>query len=238
MPPARQGPRARYREHTREEIKTIALAHMAEGGVSALALTRIAKELGMSGPAMYRYFANRDDLLSALVRDAYRDLGTRITEADTGAGSASPRERLHLLAGAYRAWALEEPHRYLLIAGSPLPGYRAPEDTVLLARAALGPVVAVFAETDASAKTAPLAEQFAAWAERDPAVAEWAAEWTVTRRAAEATGSALAGGVVAWTRMHGPVALEVSGHFTGMGFDPGTLLHGEIEALADLFGLS
>ncbi|WP_220270026.1 TetR/AcrR family transcriptional regulator [Marinitenerispora sediminis] len=66
------GPRSRYREQTRAEIKAIALRQLAEGGIAAVALTRIAKELGLSGPALYRYFANRDDLLTALIRDTGR----------------------------------------------------------------------------------------------------------------------------------------------------------------------
>ncbi|MFD7945124.1 TetR family transcriptional regulator, partial [Streptomyces sp. NPDC059744] len=55
MVQAQQGPRARYREQTRSEIKEAALRQLAEGGVAALALTRIAKDMGLSGPALYRY---------------------------------------------------------------------------------------------------------------------------------------------------------------------------------------
>ena len=54
-----QSPRARYREQTRAEIKEIALRQLAEGGTAAVALTRIAKEVGLSGPALYRYFDSR-----------------------------------------------------------------------------------------------------------------------------------------------------------------------------------
>lgn len=234
MPPTTSGPRARYREHTREEIKGIALRQLAEGGIGAIALTRVAKELGMSGPALYRYFANRDDLLSALIRDVYDDAAARIGAAAPTA--TTDRARLHALAAAYRAWAVEQPHRYLLIAGSPLPGYSAPADTLARARAALGPFLAVFARGRPGPAVGPLATAMAEWAEREPAVAAWVAEHAEAP-GAEATGNALAGAVLAWSRLHGSVALEVEGQFSGMGFDPADLQRAEIDTLADTFAL-
>jgi AcrR family transcriptional regulator len=234
MSPTQHGPRARYREHTKEEIKQIALAQLAEGGIGSVALTRVAKNLGMSGPAMYRYFANRDDLLSALIRDAYDDVGASTAEVPA---DLPPRERLHRMSAAYRAWAREEPHRYLLIAGDPLPGYQAPADTLLRARAALGPFLTVFASSQPSEHVLPLARQMTAWALRESAVSEWVLGYTGETGDPETVGRALTGGILSWARMHGPVNLEISGHFEGMGFDPEVLLHGEFEALADQFGL-
>ena len=128
-------PRDRFREQTRGEIKAIALRQLSEGGIGAIALTRIAKELGLSGPALYRYYAGRDELISELVRDAYDDLAAAVSAP--AEPDSPPRARLLRLGRAYRAWAREQPHRYLLIFGSPLPGYAAPPDTVANARAAL-----------------------------------------------------------------------------------------------------
>src|SRR3954463_3621216 len=76
-----QSPRARYREQNRAEIKQIALRQLAEGGTAAVALTRIAKEVGPSGPALYRYFDSRDALLTDLIRDAYADLAAAVSAA-------------------------------------------------------------------------------------------------------------------------------------------------------------
>ena len=104
MVQAQQGPRARYREQTRSEIKEAALRQLADGGDAALALTRIAKDMGLSGPALYRYFASRDDLLNALIRDAYDDAAAAIAAAAARSTDASrgPRAHLHSLAEAYR----------------------------------------------------------------------------------------------------------------------------------------
>ncbi|MFF3459183.1 TetR/AcrR family transcriptional regulator [Streptomyces sp. NPDC002730] len=237
MTPTTQGPRARYREQTRAEIKEAALRQLAEGGLAAIALTRIAKEMGMSGPALYRYFANRDDLLSALIRDAYDDLAEAIGVAAEACAVASQRARLHALADAFRAWGVEQPHRYLLIAGPPLPGYSAPADTVARARAALGPFLSVFVAGEPSGPAVRLVEQMTAWAEREPAVASWAEQYTELPASGSGVGRALAGAVLAWSQMHGAVSLEVAGQFTGMGHDPGTLLDAQIDALADAFRL-
>lgn len=240
MAEAQSGPRARYRERTRTEIKETALRQLADGGVAALALTRIAKDMGLSGPALYRYFASRDDLLNALIRDAYDDAATAIgvAAAESAAAPASPRERLRSLAAAYRDWAVGEPHRYLLIQGSPVPGYVAPADTLDRARAVLGPFLAVFAGGAPGAGVIPVVEQMSAWLGSDPAVGAWVAEYAVDTAAdTAASARALAGALLAWAQLHGSVGLETTGQFAGMGHSVATLLDAQIGMLADAFGL-
>ncbi|WP_392971850.1 TetR/AcrR family transcriptional regulator [Streptomyces sp. LN245] len=80
------GPRDRFRAQVRQEVKTAALRQLAEGGPEALSLNAIAKQLGMTGPALYRYFANRDSLLTDLVVDAYGDLASTLARAAAEAG--------------------------------------------------------------------------------------------------------------------------------------------------------
>jgi AcrR family transcriptional regulator len=101
----------------------VALRQLAEGGPAAVAINAIARELGVSGPALYRYFKNRDALLTALVLDAYDDL----------AGALAGQDSLEALAHAYRAWALAQPHRYRLLFSAPLPGYDAHQDALVQA---------------------------------------------------------------------------------------------------------
>src|SRR3954471_20052482 len=96
----------------RAAVKRIALRQLEEGGPAAVALNAIARELGVSGPALYRYFRNRDALLTVLVVDAYEDL----------AAALEPSTDLESFAHAYRAWALAQPHRYRLLYSAPWPG--------------------------------------------------------------------------------------------------------------------
>src|SRR3954465_5488251 len=115
------GPRERYREQVRDEVKQHAWEQIATAGVAALSLNAIAKLMGMSGPALYRYFANRDELITELIRDAYQSLAETMRTTAAGAPDGTPD--LPALAASLRTWALTDPQRYLLIYGTPIPGY-------------------------------------------------------------------------------------------------------------------
>jgi AcrR family transcriptional regulator len=122
--------RARVRAELIEEIKKVARRQIATEGAS-LSLRAVARELGMVSSALYRYFASRDDLLTALIIDAYNALGEVSEKAD---GRITDRAdvlgRWLAVSRSLRAWALNFPHEYALIYGSPVPGYAAPQDTI------------------------------------------------------------------------------------------------------------
>jgi AcrR family transcriptional regulator len=107
-------------EAVRAAVKTAALNQLKAGGPAAEALNAIARELGVSGPALYRYFKNRDALLTALALDAYNDLADALERADS-------------FTRAYREWALAQPHRYRLLFTAPLPGYDAHQPELVAA---------------------------------------------------------------------------------------------------------
>jgi len=121
--------RARVRAEMTEEIKSIARRHLASDGAN-LSLRAVARDLGVVSSAIYRYFASRDDLLTALIVDAYNSLGDAVEAADAGPPKADLLGRWLAVAHAVRDWALAQPHEYALIYGSPVPGYQAPQDTV------------------------------------------------------------------------------------------------------------
>jgi AcrR family transcriptional regulator len=121
--------RARVRAEMTEEIKTIARRHLATDGAN-LSLRAVARDLGVVSSALYRYFASRDDLLTALIIDAYNTLGDAVEAADTSLPREDLEGRWMAIAHAIRDWALAQPHEYALIYGSPVPGYQAPQDTV------------------------------------------------------------------------------------------------------------
>ncbi|MGQ0434145.1 MAG: TetR/AcrR family transcriptional regulator [Microthrixaceae bacterium] len=127
--PAR-GVRARVRGELTEQIKGIARHHLAARGAPALSLRAVAREAGMVSSGVYRYFASRDDLLTALIVDAFDAVGEAAEEADAGCDRADLDGRWLAVARAVRTWALSNPHEYALVYGSPVPGYTAPTDTV------------------------------------------------------------------------------------------------------------
>lgn len=125
--------RARVRAEMIDEIKATARRHLATDGAN-LSLRAVARDMGMVSSAVYRYFASRDELLTALITDAYNALGDAAE-----AGDAAVTDRANLLGRwlgichAVRRWALANPAEYALIFGSPVPGYAAPRETTIAA---------------------------------------------------------------------------------------------------------
>ncbi|GAA1152212.1 TetR/AcrR family transcriptional regulator [Streptomyces hebeiensis] len=215
-----KSPRERYRAQVRAEIKERAWEQIATTGASALSLNAIAKRMGMSGPALYRYFAGRDELMTELIRDAYRSLADTF-QAVRASGSGGD---VAALAHALRDWALADPQRYFLIYGTPVPGYHAPDDTTAISVEIVTVLLDAWSELPshppASASdrpAAPLEEHLAdhrRWAAGHPA-----------------TPTALRRTMAFWTRLHGVLSLELAGQFTGMDFDPAVLFEAELEDL-------
>ncbi len=102
---------------------------MAEKGAPGLSLREVAREMDLVSSALYRYFPTRDDLLTALIVDAYNDLGAFAERAERRARD-DPRHRMHVAASAIRKWAKANPNEYALLYGSPVPGYEAPQFTI------------------------------------------------------------------------------------------------------------
>ncbi|MFG2975657.1 TetR/AcrR family transcriptional regulator [Streptomyces sp. NPDC048331] len=217
MTDSMKSPRERYRQQVREEVKEKAWQQIAGSGASALSLNAIAKQMGMSGPALYRYFANRDELITELIRDAYRSLADAfIAAASSGDEGSGRRPDLAGPAHVLRRWALADPHRYFLIYGTPVPGYHAPPDITAIASELMSVLL------DASA--AP-AEPPHAFEDHLATHRAWAASHP------EAPPAALRQALAFWTRLHGVLSLELAGHFTGMGLDPALLYQAEVDAL-------
>jgi AcrR family transcriptional regulator len=119
--------RQRQHDATVDEIKTVARTLMAREGTGSVNLRAVAREMGMTASALYRYFPSRDAILTALVRDAYDAVGDAVEQAV--ATAPQDRTATAILAGvhAFRRWALDHPQEYGLIFGTPVPGYEAPE---------------------------------------------------------------------------------------------------------------
>ncbi|KUO07823.1 TetR/AcrR family transcriptional regulator [Streptomyces sp. DSM 15324] len=127
---AAQGARARARIEVTAAIKEEARRQLAAEGAAKLSLRAVARELGMVSSALYRYFPSRDDLLTALIIDAYDSLGERAEAAHAAVAGADPVQRWVAVCEAVRGWAQAHPHEYALIYGTPVPGYSAPQATV------------------------------------------------------------------------------------------------------------
>jgi AcrR family transcriptional regulator len=120
--------RESQRQDTREEIKAFARQQMAAEGTAALSLRAIARDMEMTAPALYRYFPSREDLITALIVDAFNALADALEAADAAPTQQDYGSRLRAVLMAYRGWALEHPTDFQLIYGNPIPGYSAPRE--------------------------------------------------------------------------------------------------------------
>lgn len=114
----------------RERVIEAAWAQIAREGAPALSLRAIARDLGIAAPSIYNYFADRDALVTALIMEAYDSLATHQKIANDAVPVQDLLERLVSIGNAYRNWAVTYPQRYLLIFGTPIPGYSAPLETI------------------------------------------------------------------------------------------------------------
>lgn len=200
--------RERVRAATITEIKQTALALMHEQGTTNVRFTDIARAMGMTPPALYRYFADRDELLTVLITDGYNDLG----EAVAAARGAVPAEDVagQWVAGAqaYRQWAKREPQQFTLLFGLPVPGYAAPEDgsTTEAAQRAMGQLGAVFVAAREAGKLDP-----PQLAEASPAIRACAEEKAAQYGALPA--ESFQAMLHTWAAVHGFITLEANGHF-------------------------
>lgn len=113
-----------------ERIKSTSRRLLAEKGAPGLSLREVAREMGVVSSALYRYFPTRDDLLTALIVDAYNDLGVFAERAALRVPRGESRRQFSAAASAIRKWAKTNPNEYALLYGSPVPGYEAPQFTV------------------------------------------------------------------------------------------------------------
>lgn len=121
--------RERARAEITAEIIAEARRQLGDHGAAGLSLRAVARELDMVSSALYRYFASRDELLTALIIDSYDSLGEVAETAAAASTRRSPRNRWVEVARAVRSWAVSHPNEYALLYGTPVPGYRAPDET-------------------------------------------------------------------------------------------------------------
>jgi len=110
--------RDRLRADTVREIKETARRVLVDQGVDGLALRAVAREMGMSAPALYRYFDSREDLVENVVADLYDELVGVLEAARDAARPATAPVQLLACARAFRRWAITHHAEFGLLFGS------------------------------------------------------------------------------------------------------------------------
>ncbi len=120
--------RERVRQMTLNEIKELSWDMVAQKGIENLTVNGIARQMGMTPPAFYRYYKNRNDLIKTLVIDAYGSFRAALEKARDTIDPARPDLRLYRVYSAYREWAVANPNMFGLFAGRQVYGF-IPRDT-------------------------------------------------------------------------------------------------------------
>jgi AcrR family transcriptional regulator len=221
--------RDRARAELTAEITDAARRQLGEVGAAALSLRAVARELGMASSALYRYFPSRDDLLTRLIIDGYDALGAAAEPSDDP--EAPARVRWLAVCRAVRTWALAHPHEYALLYGSPVPGYRAPADTV----AAAGRVGVVLGRILGDA--ARRGELLPATGERDKGLVSDAAVDVLGGEHPALDDTVRVRALLAWSALYGTISFELFGHFVGSVEDADRYFDHAMTDLVALIGL-
>lgn len=226
--------RERQRAATAEEIREVARRQLAVTGAAALSLRAVAREMGLTAPALYRYYDDRDALLTALILDAYTAVADRMQAARDAVPEADLAARLTAVSLAWRQWAVARPHEFALVFGSPVPGYQAPADGPT--REAGQRFGAIFQELFTQAwEQAP-------WPVPPDSYRTPDLDAVLAVAGAECGGPLPPGAMQmflsCWARLHGLVSLEVFGHLAWLGpYDGDALFRAELARVLQDLGL-
>jgi AcrR family transcriptional regulator len=228
----KQTARERARVQITLEIKEEARLQLVAEGAQRLSLRAVARELGMVSSALYRYFPSRDDLLTALIIDAYDSLGASAEAALAGTTRVGARHRWRACCHAIRDWALAHPHEYALIYGSPVPGYQAPQQTI--APAARVAVVIGGLLADARQRGGRTGYQEPGPL---PGLLAGQADAVAAAIAPGVPGPVVARALIAWTQLFGMISFELFGQLVGSA-DPSDDFFGyAVDQMAEFIGL-
>jgi AcrR family transcriptional regulator len=223
--------RARVRAEMTEEIKSTARRQLASGGAASLSLRAVAREVGLVSSAVYRYFQSRDELLTALIIDAYDALGSFVEEAESKVDRDDLTGRFLAIAHAVRDWALANPHEYALTYGTPVPGYAAPQDTVGPATRITVLLSRILADGHARGRI-----QVSPGERLEPAVRR-EMDRIVTDMAPGVPPAVMARGMLAWTAVFGAVNFEVFGRLDNVIEDRRPWFDHQLRCLVQVVGL-
>lgn len=224
--------RAELRQATAAAIKNEAREQMRQHGTAGISLRAIARQLNITAPAIYNYFPSLDDLITALIVDAFTDLAVAMETAGAASAGTDTLARIEAVLHAYREWAVTHPVDFQLIYGNPIPGYQAPAE--LTSPLAFRPFKVVFALYGQALASGALRLP----AEYQPvpdSIRQHLLGWKTH------VGLDLPDGLIClliggWARIHGLVLLELFNHSTPVIGDPAALFAYELRALHTRMG--
>lgn len=210
--------RERIRAATEMEIRQHARALLVEHGRDAVTLRAIARELGITAPALYRYYDSREDLLRQLCADICTDLADELHQLIRVIPADAYANKVFTICRSFRQWALSHPQEFTLvfatpagdIAGSGEDGGQADQ----FAGVFLGVVGPLMAENRVKVRHEKVpAEMYADLAKNQEALAAAFSVQGIDMPPEVLSEDSVYFLLRWWVRLYGHVALEVFGRF-------------------------
>ena len=229
--------RDRVRADTVREIRLTARRVLVEQGADRLALRAIAREMGMTAPALYRYFDSREALVEQVVVDLYDELCGVMEAARDAVTPPHPARQLIATSRAFRTWATTHHAEFGLLFGSasdtvaPDAVLRRQEGPVFEAGQRFGAICAtlltlVYLDDPFPIPTdeelgPQLQEQLRLWCEKLPMPLPLGVTYVFLH---------------CWMRLYGMVAMEIFGHLRFALDDAEPMFEAELRSMAERLG--
>lgn len=216
-----------------DEIRATAWKQIGEMGAASLSLRGIAREMGVTAPALYRYYKDRDALVTALLMDAFAAFSVALEAGRDACAVDDYAGRVRVMSKAYFKWAAENPQRYALLFGTPIPGYLFAEELGPVAQRSFFVLQAVIGEAHAAGKiTGELT------AIRLPTRLK--SQYDALSRMGMPYGPAVTHlALSVWSIIHGITSLYLYGYLTGfLAGQVESFVDFEIEKMVRMLGLS
>lgn len=224
--------RDRHRAQTMAEIKAAARQQVVSHGPGGIQVRAVAREVGLTAPALYRYFPSLDDLVVGLTVDLYDELTAALTRARDADPEADAFTRMLSSSRAFREWAVSNRQEFGLLFATPQASFDHYPDTPC--EEASGQFGNVFAELfleiwDKHPFEVEPAESLA------PGMVEgltpyW--NWLTNSVAPNIPMGAVVVFLEGWIRLYGTVAMEVSGHLSWAMPDGAAMFEQSLRSLA------
>jgi len=230
--------RERLRAGTEREIRQTARRVLVDQGVDGLALRAVAREMGMTAPALYRYFTSREDLVDHVVADLYEELCDVLDAVRDATTPATPGAQLVAVSRAFREWATTHHAEFGLLFGSAgervlgVEGRAAGERASEAAAQRFGGIFAAMVARLYLERGFPVPADD----DIDPELQTQLRTWCEKLPVALPLG-VMAVFLSAWIRLYGLVCMEVFGHLRFALDDAAPMFEAELRSLAVLFGV-
>jgi AcrR family transcriptional regulator len=111
--------RERNRADTDRRIRAVARGLLIDRGPQGVTLRAIARELGITAPALYRYYDSFEDLIQHVCADICADLADDLAAGLAAIPADDTPGRVFAVCRGFRVWAIEHPREFGLVFATP-----------------------------------------------------------------------------------------------------------------------